>query len=479
MVDEFLALRPEGSAPSAPLPPPTEHGPRHGLDWLTEGARVLFFRTPRWQGLDAGPATLLLLLLTGYLMTLGIQWALLEGTLRFNPYGARNGWSGFAASLGMCWIVARSRPGGPATATLLAVLYVAMLVQGLVLFLMHLGLRPGLGPAQSWSAGLSWTLWLAPLIWAALVELRLLWRVAGTAGARIAVLLLLPLSLVLNAWLSPVSFWWPQPKEEPEAAYHGLTLNDEVLEAQQQRLAETLQAVQAPAAGRVHLYGLTYAPYATQDVFMRESAAVARTMRERFGAEGRFVELVMNPATATTLPWATPLNLRKTIARMAAVMDRERDVLFLHLSSHGGADGKLSVNTWPLETEPVTPQRLRQWLDEAGVRWRVISVSACYSGSWIDALAGAGSLVMTAADATHTSYGCGSRSELTFFGRAMYVDALQATRSFEAAHARARILIEAREKEAGKDDGFSNPQIRMGEGIRAVLQRLQAEPSRD
>jgi len=48
--------------------------------------------------------------------------------------------------------------------------------------------------------------------------------------------------------------------------------------------------------------------------------------------------------------------------------------------------------------------------------WRVISVSACCSGSWIAPLAGDTALVMTAADADHTSYGCGRRSELTFFG---------------------------------------------------------------
>jgi hypothetical protein len=156
-------------------------------------------------------------------------------------------------------------------------------------------------------------------------------------------------------------------------------------------------------------------------------------------------------------------------------MDRERDVLFLHLTSHGGADGKLASNTWPLATEPVTPEQLKRWLDDAGVRWRVISVSACYSGSWIEPLAGDGTLVMTAADADHTSYGCGRRSELTFFGRAMYADALQATRSFTEAHAQARQLIEVREKEAGKSDGYSNPQIREGAGIRGVLRRLQGE----
>jgi hypothetical protein len=86
-------------------------------------------------------------------------------------------------------------------------------------------------------------------------------------------------------------------------------------------------------------------------------------------------------------------------------------------------------------------------------------------------------LVMTAADATHTSYGCGSRSPLTFFGQAMYVDALKETWSFQQAHAQARQLIEVREKEAGKTDGYSNPQIREGAAIGEVLKRLEAQQS--
>jgi hypothetical protein len=226
--------------------------------------------------------------------------------------------------------------------------------------------------------------------------------------------------------------------------------------------------------GVVDLYAITFAPYASQDVFMRESALVAGLMAQRFDAAGRTIQLVNNNATAGTLPWATPLNLKRTIDRIAQQMDRDEDVLFIHLTSHGGADGQLAANFWPMDVESVTPRELERWLDGAGVRNRVISVSACYSGSWIEPLAGDGTLVMTAADADHTSYGCGSRSPLTFFGKAMYDEELRRTWSFERAHAAARKAIEQREREAGKSDGYSNPQIRVGAGIRKPLALLEA-----
>ena len=459
--------------PGTPVPAPVK-----GSGWLRQGARVLVLRAPQWERLDARPLTLGALVLANLLVAVVVQRALTEGAPKLQWAAFLNGWIDMAISAWLCWVVARSvkpaETAQPGTAMLLALLWSAGLMLNLADGASALALRAVTGPADDWPLSLQWITWLLPLAWSALTQIVLLWRVAGSRLARAAALLLTPIPLLINGWLAPPVFWWSEPAAHPNT-YAGLALTDEVVNAQPRLLDEALAAIRGPQPGRVNVYALTYAPYASEDVFMRESGVVAKTLRERFGAEGRLVELVVNPATATTLPWATPLNLRQTITRMAAVMDREHDVLFLHLTSHGGADGKLASNTWPLKTEALTPELLKRWLDDAGVRWRVISVSACYSGSWIAPLAGDGTLVMTAADADHTSYGCGRRSELTFFGRAMYEDALRETWSFTEAHAAARKLIEVREQEAGKSDGYSNPQISEGAAIHGVLQRLQEQ----
>lgn len=126
-----------------------------------------------------------------------------------------------------------------------------------------------------------------------------------------------------------------------------------------------------------------------------------------------------------------------------------------------------------MSVEPIGPADLRRTLDEAGVRNRVIVISACYSGGWVGPLASGTTLVMTAADAHSTSYGCGRLSPLTFFGRALFDEQLRRTRSFEQAFAAAVPVIRQREIEAGKADGFSNPQISVGEKIRPVLRDLE------
>ena len=185
------------------------------------------------------------------------------------------------------------------------------------------------------------------------------------------------------------------------------------------------------------------------------------------------LQLVNHADTTGTLPWATPLNLERAIAALAAHMDLAQDVLVVYLTSHGASNHQLAASHWPLQVAWLRPETLRAALDAAGIRHRVVAVSACYAGGWIEPLAGDDSLVMTSADATHTSYGCGRLSELTFFGRAMFNEALRDTHSFEAAFASAVPRIQQRELEAGKSDGFSNPQIQVGAGIRPVLRALE------
>ncbi|XHS80426.1 C13 family peptidase [Burkholderiaceae bacterium UC74_6] len=446
--------------------------------WLVESTRVLMFKAPRWQALRGGAAMVAQPIIAGYVFACIFQHGLLEGDPILDPWAVLKGWPSIALGIWMCWIVVRSSPTKeeePAPAWMLfALLCWASLVFSFLEVAVFIAARLIFGPRESWPLSGQWAWWLAPVVWFGLVQIRMLWRYARTRVAQVFAVVLTALSLVVGAWLAPVVFWWLPPKKEvPD--YRGLVLNQQVVDAQPRLLDQALAQLRPSQSGHIALFAATYAPYATEDVFMRESEVVANTLAERFRAAPRTVQLVVNPATSTSRPWATPSNLHKVIERMATVMNKDNDILFLHLTSHGGADGQLATSTWPLETESITPQLLRQWLDDAGVRWRVISISACYSGSWIAPLAGDDTLVMTAADATHTSYGCGSRSPLTFFGQALYVDALQKTRSFEAAHAQARKLIAAREKDAGKTDGYSNPQISTGAAIRAQLQRLERE----
>lgn len=477
------------SPPPTPAPPPVTAPSASPIAWLREGLRALLFREPVWDRVRVQPATILGMLATSYLLAVVLQRIVYGDAAIFYWTGILSGWAGLAVVLLACWITGRStrdrEEPGPATDVLFTIVLAMDLCIGLAQGALHLALLGAIGPSEKWHPAVLWAAWVVPVGWVTLAIIRLLSRAAGSVDARVASVVLLPLT-VATMMFQPVIFWWVPPAKdtvkadsegEPgsEAEPYGLSMTEDVLDTQTQLLDQALRALPPSQPGRVNVYAATYAPYMSEDVFMHESEVVAKTMAERFGAGERTVQLVANRKTQTTLPWAIRPNLRRTIERMAAVMNREQDVLFLHLTSHGGKDGRLAADTFPLESEPLTPELLKQWLDDAGVRWRVISVSACYSGSWIAPLADDGTLVMTAADADHTSYGCGSRSPLTFFGQAMYVDALKDTWSFTQAHAQARKLIDTREKAAGKSDGYSNPQIREGAAIAPVLRRLEAQ----
>lgn len=450
--------------------------------WWAQGLRTLLLQRPDWQALRLTPGVLVTLWLVPALLGIGVQRLLVEGPATFYaPALLVVGWLGLVTWLVLAWALMQGRlasappphqPLAPVALLCAQSLWVQLVAALVFVPLVRSGAYAGddelQGPAQVIS--------YAYLSWVLLAQVLLLWRVSvrpwpWRAGAAVT---LVVLSVVQQVYL-PVRHWYP---DMPTAASAPPRLTQEMMEAQGAALARDLQALAPQRPGRIDVYAITFAPYADEDVFGRESELVAGVMAERFDATDRTLQLVSSRAEQPRHAWATPLNLRRAIERVAAVMDREEDLLFLHLTSHGARNGQLAAAMWPLDVEALTPQRLSALLDAAGIRHRVISISACYSGSWIAPLTNEQALVMTAADAEHTSYGCGRGSPLTYFGRAMFDEQLRRTRSFEEAHAAARGVIEQREKQAGKSDGYSNPQIAVGASVRARLAELERQLTR-
>jgi Peptidase C13 family len=260
--------------------------------------------------------------------------------------------------------------------------------------------------------------------------------------------------------------------ESQEKAPVYMQLDQQLFEHQSALLQKNIDQIAIHRDGTRSLYALVFAPYASESVFLNEAKMVSSVLNERFDTKDRLVQLVNHKTTTATVAWATPLNLERTISALAKKMDRNEDILLLYLTSHGANDFKLAASHWPLEVAALTPDMLTKMLDDAGIRHRVVIVSACYAGGWLPALSNDYSLVMTAADATHTSYGCGHKSELTYFGRALFDEQLRNTFSFEEAFQKAVPVIKQRENDAGKPDGFSNPQISVGSKAKTALEEL-------
>ncbi|MCB1865633.1 MAG: hypothetical protein KDG50_09390 [Chromatiales bacterium] len=323
-------------------------------------------------------------------------------------------------------------------------------------------LAPPGGSEDFWWLVLAWL--LTALLRAFALPLRARRLAAGTA----AVLYLAAAVTIGEAGISGALFHsTAEPRErvampaDPEALmYRQIPL-----------LTGALSAVQAGRPGVVDLYFVGFGGDSTQDVFARE-VRYAQTLFDReYDTTGRSVILTSEPKLERAPPIASASNLAATIRMLGERMNRDEDVLFLYLTSHGTKQ-RLSVHYPPLPLNDVRADDLKRWLDEAGIRWRVLVVSACYSGSFIDRLATDSSLVLTASAADRTSFGCENGADFTWFGRALLADALgNGTGMIESFRA-AMDAVGARERRAGEQ--ASMPQLHVGPLIDPLLIRLDA-----
>jgi hypothetical protein len=342
------------------------------------------------------------------------------------------------------------------------------LVSGVVSVIDARDLAPGDGLPR-WAPVAVFVAWTVAVAVAALrlVQAGVVRRL-GAAGWT-AVVVALPMW-----WLPSSPLWWsPEPEESAEeAAAQQIAAGEETIYAQPKLIELATSRLSPQRAGVEDVYFVGVAGDAAEDVFLNEVQLAAQVIGQRFDADARGVLLVNNPKTVRTLPIASSTSLAATLDAVGRTLDPDEDVLVLFLTSHGSATHEFSLEFAPLVLDPVTPARLREMLDAAGIGWRVIVVSACYSGGYVAPLAGPRTLVITAADATHTSFGCGADSQLTWFGKAFFDEALPGAASLEAAFAQARDAIAAREKAQGYAP--SNPQWSIGAEMAAKLARLEA-----
>ncbi|TXH72046.1 MAG: peptidase C13 [Lysobacteraceae bacterium] len=245
---------------------------------------------------------------------------------------------------------------------------------------------------------------------------------------------------------------------------------DPELQRRDRSLLEARFATLAPQRpGKTDLYVIGFGGDSTEDVFRNEVMYLEALMRQRFGARDRVVSLInhADSMTGAQTPLASLQNLRRALHGVAETMNPEEDVLLLFMTMHGTAEHFLVAQMPPLFQELIDPKELRAALDDAGIRHRVIVISACYSGGFVKALSSPDTLVLTASRHDRTSFGCGPDSEATYFGRAWMIEGLNSSADFVTAFEDAKKRINAREK--ADDFEPSLPQISIGANIRARL----------
>jgi hypothetical protein len=171
-----------------------------------------------------------------------------------------------------------------------------------------------------------------------------------------------------------------------------------------------------------------------QGVFRYESAQAARVLTTYYGRGGETV--VFPNRQSPRIPQAATVG--QALLDIASRMDKERDVLIVFLTSHGTEAG-LAV-TEGRRGALLSPAQLRVFLDQTGVRNKVVIISACHSGVFIP-LASPRTLVITAAHAANVSFGCDDTRKMTYFGDSLINKGVPATTSLPEALAAARTTV--------------------------------------
>jgi hypothetical protein len=215
-----------------------------------------------------------------------------------------------------------------------------------------------------------------------------------------------------------------------------------------------------PAAASPNVTVLAFGLFGAQSVFESEAKGAASIVAQHLGANAVIVR-----ANTKTRGDVSIASIGATLQSAAERMDRENDMLFLILTSHGSQAG-VAVQAGRRE-EILSPVDLAGMLNRAGVRHRIVVISACYSGVFLRPLANDDTLVITAADANHSSFGCQDKVKWTYFGDAFFNTALRHAADLRTAFAAARTLVSLREKRYGLVS--SDPQIAGGKNIDIML----------
>jgi hypothetical protein len=245
---------------------------------------------------------------------------------------------------------------------------------------------------------------------------------------------------------------------------------ESLLYVQGERIDAALASVVATSGGP-DLYFVGFAGFGEQRVFAQEIALAQERIGQRYGSQARSVLLVNDQRDFDRHPLASRSGLARVLAGLSARMNRDEDVLFLALSSHGKRDPYLVVTNGALPFENLTPDALAGMLAESKIRWKVLVISACYSGAFIEKLRDENTAIITAAAPGKTSFGCNDRRELTYFGEAFYRDALPKAHSLRAAFETAAADIAQREKREGLVP--SEPRAHFGAAIERKLEELE------
>lgn len=263
------------------------------------------------------------------------------------------------------------------------------------------------------------------------------------------------------------------PLETQAAESSGPAADGEaILFGQAGRIDDSLAAIGRDGSPQPKAFFLGFAGVGNEKVFAQEIGLASRVLGERYDMAARSVSLINDQRDLERAPLASVSGLKYALRGLGSRMNLGQDVLFLSISSHGADDPAIVVSNSHLPLNDLTAEDLADALRESGIKWRVIIISACYAGGFIERLSDPQTIVIASAAADRTSFGCSNDRDLTYFGEAFYRDALPGARSLRSAFDTAKAAIAVREHLERVTP--SDPQAYFGKAMEKKLASMSA-----
>jgi Peptidase C13 family len=302
---------------------------------------------------------------------------------------------------------------------------------------------------------------------------------AVSAIALLATFAIIPNSAMLYSSTSPEGrsdVWYfarlastPQTEDRSSAEATSPQFDWEAALADQpQMIQSTIDEIKS-SDNEAHVYFIGMAPYSGQAVFSREVKASREIFDKHFGTEKRSIVLLNSQEPSEVTPIASATNLKALAAGLKSKINLERDVIVLFITSHGTRD-LLSVDQYPIPFNQITPTDIKQTLEATGARNRLVIISACFSGSFIDDLKDENTAVITAASEDRTSFGCSNERDWTFFTNALFNHGFRKSRDIKQAFTLASELVKTWEGKQKLEP--SRPQIFLGKQFETAWKNL-------
>lgn len=208
------------------------------------------------------------------------------------------------------------------------------------------------------------------------------------------------------------------------------------------RMGEALAKLPPQRPGVVDTYILT-ASFWNEPVFENEAKEAAGILARRYDAADRTITLSAGRGQGQprVYPSASPNNFNAALGRIGKLADPNEDLVVVFFTSHGGQDGAVAIQEKNRMFGALRAQQLRAALQAANIRSKLVIVSACYSGYFILPFSNDDTVVLTAAAADKTSFGCEPSRDWTYFGDALFNHGLRGGAPLLDAFEQARSLI--------------------------------------